>query len=95
LIILTILSYVYEAIRDNAIVQTLFYGMSIGVAVVILDAVTSMAKAVLSQKKMLPVILMIGAFLATIVLEVHIVLIIALCAAVGIFTTLIAKKAEV
>jgi chromate transporter len=94
LILLTLLSYVYEAIRDNAIVQTLFYGMSIGVAVVILDAVSSMAKAVLSQKKLLPVVLMIGAFLATTILKIHIVFIILFCAAVGIISTLVVKKAN-
>ena len=35
LILLSVLSYVYDAIKDNTIVKTLFFGMSIGVAIVI------------------------------------------------------------
>lgn len=91
LIILTIFSYIYHAVKDNQIIQTLFFGMSIGVAVVILDAVTTMAKTVLGQKKILPIVLMILAFIVTITLDLHIVYILLSCALVGMLSTLAAS----
>lgn len=94
LILLTLLSYVYDAIKDNAVVKTLFFGMSIGVAIVILDAVVTMAKTVLSSKKMLPPIIMVLAFLATYVLRLNIVIIILSCAIIGIVTILFLSKEE-
>lgn len=89
LIILTLLSYVYSAIKDNRIVKTLFFGMGIGVAVVILDAVTSMATTIIGTKKILPIILMVLAFIATYILEWNIVLIIISCAIIGIIVTML------
>lgn len=94
LIILTLLSFVYNAIKENQIVQTLFFGMSIGVAVVILDAVVTMARTVLKTKKTLPVIIMILAFIATYVLKLNIVIIILSCAAIGILAVLVASHNE-
>ncbi|MDY0372437.1 MAG: chromate transporter [Sphaerochaetaceae bacterium] len=89
LIILTLLSYVYGAIKDNRIVKTLFFGMGIGVAVVILDAVTSMATTIIGTKKILPIILMILAFIATYILKWNIVIIIISCAIIGIIATML------
>lgn len=94
LIILTLFSYVYHIIRDNKIMRALFYGMSIGVAVVILDAVTSMATTIVSKRKILPVFMMIGAFILAITLNIHIVVIILSCAAIGILVTLLASWRE-
>jgi chromate transporter len=94
LITLTLLSYIYEAIKNNLIVQTLFYGMSIGVAIVILDAVFTLAKTVASEKKVLPLLIMAGAFVATYLLKFNIVLIILSCAVVGIIATLAVKDKE-
>lgn len=90
LIILTAFSYIYEAIKDNVIIKTLFYGMNIGVAVVILDAVSTLALTILKQKKVWPILVMIAAFIATYVMEVDIVIIIVCCAVLGVSLTLIA-----
>jgi len=90
LIILTAFSYIYEAIKDNVIIKTLFYGMNIGVAVVILDAVSTLALTLLKQKKVWPILVMIAAFIATYMMEVDIVIIIVCCAVLGVSLTLIA-----
>jgi chromate transporter len=94
LILLSVLSYVYDAIKDNTIVKTLFFGMSIGVAIVILDAVVTMAKTVLSSRKLLPPVIMVLAFIATYLLKVNIVLIILGCAIIGITATFLFAKDE-
>jgi chromate transporter len=65
--------------------------MSIGVAVVIFDAVTTMTKTVLGQKKFLPIILMILAFIVTLTFELHIVYILLSCAIAGMIATLVAS----
>ena len=94
LIFLTLLSYVYDAIKDNAIIKTLFYGMSIGVAVVILDAVVNMGKAIVGKRQVLPIVIMILAFIATYFLKVGIVVIILSCATIGVATTLLGDAAN-
>jgi len=87
LILLTLMSYIYDVIKDNTIVKTLFYGMSIGVAVVILDAVVTMGMVIVGKRQVLPVVIMVVAFIATYFLEVSVVVIIIVCATIGIATT--------
>ena len=94
LIILTLLSFIYNAIKNNRIVQALFFGMSIGVSVVILDAVVTMARTVLKTRKALPVIIMVLAFIATYALKLNIIIIILSCAAIGILAVLVASHNE-
>ncbi|MFA5570742.1 MAG: chromate transporter [Sphaerochaetaceae bacterium] len=94
LITLTLLSYIYEIVKNNAYVQMTFYGMSIGVAIVIVDAVLTMAKTVLSDKKWFPLVVMILAFVATYILHINIVLIILSCAAIGALSILFVAKEE-
>ncbi|MFA7370506.1 MAG: chromate transporter [Sphaerochaetaceae bacterium] len=84
LIILTLFSYLYTAIQNNRIIKMLFYGMSVGVAVVILDAVASLAWAVSKGKKIIPIILMVAAFIATAVFKVNVVLVLFCSALIGI-----------
>ena len=87
LVLLTAISYLYAAIKGNIIVQTLFYGMSIGVAVVILDAVVTMGKTIVETHRVVPILIMIAAFIATYALHVNIVIIIAVCAVLGVIST--------
>lgn len=94
LISLTIISYIYGAIKDNVVIKTLFYGMSIGVAIVILDAVVSMGKTIVIKKQIIPILIMIGAFILAYAVGLNIVLVILASAAVGILTTLLSKKTQ-
>jgi len=84
LITLTILSYVYEAIKDLQVVKLLFYGMGIGVSAVIVDAVISMGKSVLSGRKLFPGLLMAASFAAVLLFNVHIIIVLAVSALLGI-----------
>jgi len=94
IIFLTIISYAYGAIKDNAVIKTLFYGMSIGVAVVILDAVVNMGKAIVGKRQILPIVIMILAFIAAYFLKVGIVVIILACATIGVMTTFLGDAAK-
>jgi uncharacterized membrane protein len=53
-----------------------------------------MATTIVSKRKILPIFMMIGAFILAITLNIHIVVIILSCAAIGILVTLLASWRE-
>lgn len=83
LVIISVISLFYQAFRDNAIVSMALSGMLCGVAAVICDVVISMAKAVCQKKRILPVLVMIAAFIAIRLYAVNIMLIILVCGLIG------------
>lgn len=83
LIIISTISLFYQAFRDNAIVSMAMAGMLCGVAAVIFDVVINMAKTVLKQKRLLPLLVMVGAFTAVRFGDVNIILIILVCGLIG------------
>ena len=87
LIIITIVSYFYLAFRDNAIVNAVLFGMQAGVAAVIVNVVIDMVKGITKNKKILPIIVMILAFLAAAFTSINIVVILYICGAIGAYTT--------
>ena len=83
LIIISIISMFYQAFRDNAIVNMAMAGMLCGVAAVICDVVINMAKTILQKKRVLPVVVMIGSFIAVRFFSVNIIIIILVCGLIG------------
>ena len=66
--------------------------MQAGVAAVIASVVVSMAGGILRQKRILPVCVMIGAFLASAVLRVNVAICVLSCAAVGLLDTVYQRR---
>ena len=87
LVIITIVSYFYLAFRDNAIVNALLFGMQAGVAAVIVNVVIDMVKGITKNKKIIPIFVMILAFLAAAFTSINIVIILFICGAIGAYTT--------
>lgn len=83
LIIISVISLFYKAFRDNAIVNAAMAGMLCGVAAVILDVVINMIKGIFKQKRILPVLVMAGAFAAVRFFSVNIIIIILVCGVIG------------
>lgn len=83
LIILSIVSLAYTAFRDSLIVKYILKGMQVGVAAVIVDVVINMTIDLLKERNILPVIIMIGAFIATFILKVNIIVIILTSGIIG------------
>ena len=83
LIIISIISMFYQAFRDNAYVNKAMAGMLCGVAAVICDVVINMAKNIFQKKRLLPVIVMLGSFIAVRFLSVDIISIIIICGVIG------------
>lgn len=87
LIIISIISMFYQAFRDNVIVNMAMAGMLCGVAAVICDVVINMAKTILQKKRILPVLVMLGSFVATRFFSVNIIVIILACGVIGAIDT--------
>lgn len=83
LIIISIISLFYAAFRDNAVVSMVMSGMLAGVAAVICDVVLTMGANIFKQKKLLPILVLAGAFCAVRLWNVNIILIILVCGALG------------
>ena len=92
LLIISVISLFYRAFRDNAIVNMAMKGMLCGVAAVICDVVINMAKTVFQQRRLLPVLVMAGAFLAARVFAVNILWIILACGLIGAADTWYQEK---
>lgn len=87
LIIISVISLFYQAFRDNVIVNMAMSGMLCGVAAVIFDVVINMAQTVFQKKKVLPVLVMLGSFVAVRFLNVNIIIVIAVCGVIGALET--------
>ena len=87
LITISIISMFYQAFRDNAIVNMAMAGMLCGVAAVICDVVINMAKTIFQKKRILPVIVMLGSFVAVRFFSVNIIIIILVCGVIGAVDT--------
>ena len=94
LLMLTVISYFYEAFRDNTVVALILKGMRAGVAAVIADVVVTMARGVARERRLLPLLLMAGAFAASYVFAVNVALILLICGAAGALDTLIRRRRE-
>ncbi len=87
LIIISVISLFYQAFRENAIVSLVMSGMLCGVAAVIFDVVLDMVKGILKSKHILPVLVLVGAFVATRFFSVNILIIILVCGIIGALET--------
>ena len=91
LVILSIISIAYTAFRDSLIVQYALRGMQAGVAAVIIDVVISMIIDLLKEKKVLPVGIMVVAFIATFVFNINLIIIIFTSGIIGAFAIYFSK----
>lgn len=91
MVILSAISYCYQAFESNRYVALALKGMQAGVAAVILSVVFDLGGKVVRERSALSILLMILAFLATFVFNVNVVLIILAAAAVGVVSVLAAR----
>lgn len=83
MIIITVLSFFYRTFRENAVVNMAMAGMLCGVAAVICDVVINLVRTVFRQKRILPILVMAGAFAAVRYFSVNIVIVILICGVIG------------
>lgn len=92
MIIISIISHFYTQFRSNHIIAIALQVMRAGVAAVIFDVVINLGKNVVKTRRMLYILLMIGAFVAAVVFDVSAMLIILACLFAGIADLLIHLK---
>lgn len=84
MVILTVISFFYKAFATNIYVAMILKGMQAGVAAVILDVVCDLGAKVIKTRKLIYILVMAAAFLATAYFEVNVIYIILASAMVGI-----------
>lgn len=94
LVILSVISFFYAAFRANTVVSMVMNGMLAGVAAVLCDVVFTMGGAIFRLKKILPAVVLIGAFLAVRLFHVNIILIILACGVIGVLDNRHREEAE-
>ncbi|MDL2238327.1 chromate transporter [Christensenellaceae bacterium OttesenSCG-928-K19] len=92
LVILSVISLFYAAFRDNAVLGAVLKGMMAGVCAVIFDVVITMAGKIIKAKKLLPVVIMAGAFVVYYFFQVNIIYIILFCGTLGALVSMHDKK---
>ena len=83
LMIISVISLFYQQFRDNTIVNIAMAGMLAGVAAVICDVVINMGKSIIQLKRILPVLVLLGSFVAVRFFDVNIMIVILVCGIIG------------
>lgn len=92
LLLISVLSFVYAAVRDSAVIATLLQGMQLGVGAVLLDVTCSLGKPVLKSRSVLLIGVMVVAFVLSSVLHINVVYIILGTALVGVLRAWLAAR---
>lgn len=84
MVILIMISFFYAAFASNVYVALILKGMQAGVAAVILDVVCDLGRKVIKQRKLVQLLVMVVAFVATFVYHVNVMYIILAAVVIGI-----------
>ena len=91
-VIIALVSVCYNVFRSNVIVGKMLEGMQSGVGAVIASVTYEMGAGIVREKNGSSLLIMAGAFLASCVFGVNVVVIVIVCGVLGALRTLIAKK---
>lgn len=86
LILLSIISVCYTAFIGNEIVKNVLRGMQAGVSAVIIDVVINMGGRIIKEKTIIPIILMLAAFIAVAFFKVNVIYVILVCGLTGLMS---------
>lgn len=87
LMIISMICFFYQQFRDNLFVNMAMAGMLAGVAAVICDVVINMTKTIVQLKRVLPILVLIGSFVAVRFFNVNIMIVILACGMIGAWET--------
>ena len=91
-VIISVISVFYAAFRDNFLVSQMLEGMQAGVGAVIASVVWEMGSDVVKSKNPFSIAIMAGAFAATCFFGVNVVIVVLVCALLGVVRTLLHRK---
>ncbi len=93
-VIISLISVLYNAFRDNWIISALLEGMQAGVGAVIAVVVFEMTAEVVHDKNAMSMIILALAFIATCFFNVNAIYVILVCGLIGVIKTLGEKRRE-
>ncbi|HKL60372.1 MAG TPA: chromate transporter [Sphaerochaeta sp.] len=88
MIILSLVSLGYEAVKSNLWIAAAFHGMRPVVAAIVLQVTWALFKPVLGRKKIIPISMFALAFVALYFCKVNIMLVMVICVAVAVIVSL-------
>lgn len=94
MVILSVISFIYEAFCSNHVVALVLKGMEAGVAAVMINVSINMSSTVVKHKKLLNDVLLAGAAIGAIFFGVPIIRLIVICAVISILAVLVNSKRE-
>lgn len=93
-VILSAISLFYAAFRSNLVVGWMLNGMQAGVGAVIAQVVWEMGSGIVKDRQWISVCIMAAAFAANYIYSVNVILIILICALIGVIRTLYREKSH-
>ena len=91
-VIISLISFFYQAFKENFIVSQMLEGMQAGVGAVIASVVFEMAGGVVREKDPMSVAIMALAFAAACIFQVNVIYIVIVCGLIGVIKTLAEKR---
>ena len=84
-IIITIVATFYDLVADNEYVQLVLKGMQCGATALLLNVAIDLLKKQFSKKLLLPIVIILGTFIANLFFGVNIMLLVAIDGIIGFF----------
>lgn len=94
-VVITAISFFYNAFSENIYVATVLKGMSAGIAGVVLDVVCSLSEKFVKSKKIFEILLILLSFMLVFFFDVNVIIIILAAVIIGTVITLIKRKKAV
>lgn len=91
-LIITLISFFYNAFSENEYVKLLLRGMGAGVAAVVLDVVCSLSEKYFKNRKFFEILLIILSFVLVFFLKINVIIIILAAVIAGTVLTLIKRR---
>ena len=93
-VILTVVSFFYEAFQSNFYVKTTLDGMQCGVAAVIASVVYDLGKGVIEGKSLVSSLIMAAAVTVTFFFQMNVVYVVLICIGLGVLRVLWGRRGE-
>lgn len=90
-IILSVISLFYELFKSNELVALMLMGMQAGVGAVIASVTYDMAHGIVKQQEIVPIIIMIIAFMANYCFNVNVIYVVLVCGLLGVINNMFEK----
>ena len=92
LVIISVISAFYKAFRSNRYVSAAMTAMSAGVAAVVADAVISMTMDIIRTRRIMPIAMLVAAFILVALLGVNIIAVIIISGAIGYLSATVSER---